>query len=166
LYAEDNKIFFLLSGDNYFVASWTWCFSQWCNDCSSIWESIRAWVLQDLVSRDIFIMNYQVTDWTVWTPFVILGLFLNQSLISLHIESLIVKASRMLSYIRWIGKVFRDPLKHCIIKYKSLEQRLTRTEKWEIEWKIKDFFQPNIENAKTTFCVAVCGIKLTSSVAQ
>jgi hypothetical protein len=45
---------------------------------------LRALVLQNLVSRDIFKMNYQVTSWTVWTPFVILGLFSAQSLISLH----------------------------------------------------------------------------------
>jgi hypothetical protein len=53
-------------------------------------------------------MNYRVAGWTVWTPFVILGLFSTQSFNS-HIDSLVVKASRMLGYIRRIGKVFRDP---------------------------------------------------------
>jgi hypothetical protein len=52
--------------------------------CSSTWESVRALVLQDLVSREIINMNDRVTGWIVWTPFVILGLFSIQSLISLH----------------------------------------------------------------------------------
>jgi hypothetical protein len=50
--------------------------------CSSTWGSVRACVLEDLDSRDIFNMNYKVKGWTMWTPFVILGLFSTQSIIS------------------------------------------------------------------------------------
>jgi hypothetical protein len=54
-------------------------------------------------------MNYQVTGWIVWTPFVILGLFSNlDSKLNftshIIIDSLVVKASRMLGYIRRIGR--------------------------------------------------------------
>jgi hypothetical protein len=44
----------------------------------------------------------------VWTPFVILGLFSTPSIIS-DIDSLVVKASRMMGYVRRIGKEFKDP---------------------------------------------------------
>jgi hypothetical protein len=61
------------------------CYASYMNGIEN------AWVLQDHVSRDIFIMNYQVTGWTVWTPFALLGLFSNQSLMSLHILTLWLK---------------------------------------------------------------------------
>jgi hypothetical protein len=45
----------------------------------------------------------------VWTPFVIWVVLESKLNFTSHIDSLVVKASRMLGYKRRIGRQFRDP---------------------------------------------------------
>jgi hypothetical protein len=56
-------------------------------------------------------MNYQVTGWTVHIYSICdLGVFLDSKPnFTSHIDSVVVKASMMLGYIRRIGREFRDP---------------------------------------------------------
>jgi hypothetical protein len=100
LYA-DLKIFFPFAGNNDFANAQAEFHVFSTPGCSSTWKSVK------LNSGDIFNMNYWVGQCGLHCD---LGLVLDSKLnFTSHIESLVLKASRMLSYRRRISKEFRDP---------------------------------------------------------
>jgi hypothetical protein len=106
LYADDLKIFFPVAdnGDFANVQAELDVFSQWCIDSGM---QLNLGKCKSMNFTRVFQYEYRLDSVdSICDLGVVLGSKLN---FTSHIDSLIVKASRMLGYIRRVGKEFRDP---------------------------------------------------------
>jgi hypothetical protein len=111
LYADDLKIFFPVAGNSDFANAQAEL-SQWCIDSGMQLNLGKCKSMSFSRSRFTRYFRYELSGHRLGSVDSIcdLGVVLDSMLnFTSHIDSLIVKASRMLGYIRRIGKEFRDP---------------------------------------------------------
>jgi hypothetical protein len=114
LYADDLKICFPVAGNSDFANAQAELdvFLQWCTDSRMQLNLGKCKSISFTRSRLTKHFQYEHRGHRLNSVDSIcaLGVFLDSKLnFTSHIDSMVVKASRMLGYIRRIGKEFRDP---------------------------------------------------------
>jgi hypothetical protein len=119
LYADDLKIFFPVAGNSDFANAQAELdvFSQWCIDNGMQLNLRKCKSMCFTRSRFTTYFQFELSGHRLDSVDSIcdLGVVIDSKLnFTSHIDSLIVKASRMLGYIRIIGREFRDPFPYTL----------------------------------------------------
>jgi Reverse transcriptase (RNA-dependent DNA polymerase) len=114
LYADDLKVFFPIRGDEDFhrAQSELEILSRWCVDNELRLNLNKCKIISFTRGRATLRYDYELSNHTLERVDSIrdLGVLLDPKLdFRIHVDGLIVRAARMLGYVRRIGREFKDP---------------------------------------------------------
>jgi hypothetical protein len=114
LYADDLKVFFPMRGseDHQYAQTELEALSQWCMDNDLQLNLNKCKIISFSRNRATLNFDYVLSMHSLERVNTIrdLGVLLDQKLdFRCHIEELIVRAARMLGFVRRVGKEFKDP---------------------------------------------------------